>query len=86
MWQSVPERRTGSMLMHSKLNKNYTLCMANKKYENSSQGQRSRSNVTNFQSHLPSYIDFRPVYSSRDFVRTDTQPPRPHLITDDGLE
>jgi len=36
-------------LRHSKLLIMDEICMANKKYENSCQGQRSRSNVTNFQ-------------------------------------
>jgi len=53
-----------------------------KKYENSSQVQRSRSNVIDFQPLLvfprdillPSYNDFQPVVF-RDFVWTDTQMP-----------
>jgi len=54
-----------------------------KKYENSSQGQRLRSNVINFQSflafsmgHIPTkWHQFLPS-SFGDFVRTDTQPDR----------
>jgi len=51
-----------------------------KKYENSSQGQRSRSNVTNFQpfpvfpmAHIPTKLHRFSTSSFRDFVRTDTQ-------------
>jgi len=53
--------------------------MAVKKYENSSQGQRSRSNVTNFQGllavttrHSPTTLHQFLACSFRDFTRTDT--------------
>jgi len=48
------------------------------KYENSYQGQRSRSNVTNFRSllaftvgHIPTKLHRFPTSSFRDFVQTD---------------
>jgi len=51
-----------------------------KKYENSSQGQRSRSNVTNFQSllgftmgHIPTKLHQFLTGSFRDFVQTGRQ-------------
>jgi len=50
------------------------------KYENSSQGQRSRSNVSNFQSllaltmrHIPTKLRRFPTKRFRDFVRADAQ-------------
>jgi len=53
------------------------ICIVNEKYENNSQGQRSRSNVTNFQpllvftvGHIPNKLDRFPACSFRDFVRT----------------
>jgi len=53
-----------------------------KRYKNSSQGRRSRSNVTNFQSllvffvvHIPTKIHRFPTGSFKDFVQTDAQIP-----------
>jgi len=50
-----------------------------KKYKNSSHGQMSRSNVTNFQTllvftmgHIPTKLHQFLISSFRDFVRTDT--------------
>jgi len=52
------------------------------KYENSSQGQKSRSNVTDFQSllaftmvHIPTKLHRFLISSFRDFVRTHRQTP-----------
>jgi len=57
-----------------------------KKYENSSQGQRSRSNVINFQpllafttGHIPTKLHRLPTSSFRDFLRTDR---RTNWLTD----
>jgi len=56
------------------------LGQAIQKYENSSQGQRSRSNVTNFQTllaftmgHIPIKLHRFPTSSFREFLRTDAQ-------------
>jgi len=50
-----------------------------KKYDNSSQGQRSESNVTNFEplqaftiGHISTKLHQFLIYSFRDFMRTDT--------------
>jgi len=66
-----------AMLRHSKLLTAYEICMVN--YVNSSQGQRSRSNVTNFQSllaftmgHIPTKLHQFLIRSFRDFVRIGT--------------
>jgi len=54
-----------------------------KNAKNSSQGQRSRSNVTNFQTplafamgHIPTKLHQFPTRSFQDFVRTDRQTQR----------
>jgi len=69
-----------AMLRHSKLNKRWHVHSPwqMKKYENSSQSQRSRSNVTNLQSllafttgHIPTKLNRFLFSSFRDFLRTD---------------
>jgi len=68
-----------AVLKHSKLLIEDDMCMANKKYENISQDQRSRSNVTKFQSllafpmrHILIKLHQFPTSSFLDFVRTET--------------
>jgi len=69
-----------AMLRHSKLLIEDDICMANKTYENNSQGQRSKSNVTNLPplrafpvGHIHIKRHRFSTSSFRDFVRTDIQ-------------
>jgi len=74
-------------LRHLKLLKLDEICMATtsemKKYETNSQGQRSRSNVTNFQprlaftiGHIPTKLHQFLISSFRDFMRKVRQTDR----------
>jgi len=71
------------------------ICMATtnemKKYKNSSQGQRSGSNVTNFQSlvafivgHIPTKLHQFLISSFRDLARTDRRTDTPETLHEKG--